>query len=212
MTEHEERPRISGSDRPADVSIPDAIEARASRVRRIVAGSVALLVFASVPAVGLSRFASADEDLFKETKHELQQSKHELHKAKDKYRAQRGRSRSAEVMNRLATRIASRGEILQLEPPRQAPAADDEASDPRGAAAAKLDERSREAMSGSVPISTCTATSRQMPPHGCRSHRELRPARRRARQEGPGDDRSHRADRGRGRAGPPDRRAQEAKP
>ena len=32
-------------------------------MRWILAGLVALLVFASVPAVGLSRFASADEDL-----------------------------------------------------------------------------------------------------------------------------------------------------
>ena len=117
MTEHEERPWMNGSDEPAEESSPHAIEARASRVRRIVAGVAAVLVLASVPAVGLSRFASANEGVFKETKHELQQSKHELHKAKDKYRAQTRKIRALQrVMNRLATRISrAEGEILQLE-------------------------------------------------------------------------------------------------
>ncbi|HSO50439.1 MAG TPA: hypothetical protein VLS86_07815, partial [Acidimicrobiia bacterium] len=99
------------------MSTPHAIETRASRVRWIMAGLVALLVFGSVPAVGLSRFTSADEDLFKETKHELKQSKHELHKAKDKYRAQTRKIRALQrVMNRLATRISrAEGEILRAE-------------------------------------------------------------------------------------------------
>jgi hypothetical protein len=88
MTEPEKRPRLNGSDEPAEMSSPHAIEARASRVRRIVAGVAAVLVLASVPAVGLSRFASANEDVLNETKQDLKHSKHELQKAKDKYRAQ----------------------------------------------------------------------------------------------------------------------------
>jgi murein DD-endopeptidase MepM/ murein hydrolase activator NlpD len=164
MTEHEERPGISASDEPAEVSSPHATEARASRVRWIVAGSVAFLVFASVPAVGLSRFASADEDLFKETKHELQQSKHELHKARDKYRAQTRKIRALQrVMNRLATRISrAEGEILKLENRLDKLQRQMMRLQIRVALLqAKLDERSREAyMASGVPILyVLTATS-----------------------------------------------------
>jgi murein DD-endopeptidase MepM/ murein hydrolase activator NlpD len=164
MTEHEECRRISGSDEPAEVSSPHAIEARASLVRWIVAGSVALLVFASVPAVALSGFASADEDLFKETKHELQQSKHQLHKARDKYRAQTRKIRALQrVMNRLATRISrAEQEILQLESRLDKLQRQMMKLQIRAALLqAKLDERSREAyMSGGVPmLYVLTATS-----------------------------------------------------
>ena len=96
---------MNGRDEPSEVSSPHAIEARASRVRRIVAGVAAVLVLASVPAVGLSRFASANEGVLEQTKHELKHSKHELQEAKDKYRAQTRKIRALQrVMNRLATR------------------------------------------------------------------------------------------------------------
>src|SRR4029434_10967554 len=85
MTEPEKHPRMNGSDEPAEMSSPHAIEARASRVRQIVAGVAAVLVLASVPAVGLSRFASANEDVLNDTKQDLQHSKDELQKAQDKY-------------------------------------------------------------------------------------------------------------------------------
>ena len=164
MPEHEERPRMNGGDDPAEMSSPHAIEARASSVRRTVAGLAAVLVLASVPAVGLSRFASADEDVFEETKHELKQSKHELHEAKDRYRGQRRKIRALQrVMNRLATRISrAEGEILLLENrleklQRQMMKLQVHAA----LLQAKLDERSREAyMSGGVPILyVLTATS-----------------------------------------------------
>jgi murein DD-endopeptidase MepM/ murein hydrolase activator NlpD len=164
MTEHEERPRMNGSDEPAEMSTPHAIEARASRVRRIVAGVAAFLVFASGPAVGLSRFASADEDVLKETKQELKQSKHVLHKAKDQYRAQMRKIRALQrVMNRLATRISlAEQEIQRIETrlgklQRQVMKLQVRAA----LLQAKLDERSREAyMSGGVPILyVLTATS-----------------------------------------------------
>lgn len=57
MPLREERPRTNGSDEPAEMSSPHAIQTRASR--RVVSGVAAIRESASVPAVGLSRFASA---------------------------------------------------------------------------------------------------------------------------------------------------------
>lgn len=57
MPPREECPRTNGSDEPAEVSSPHAIQTRASR--RVVSGVAAVRESASVPAVGLSRFASA---------------------------------------------------------------------------------------------------------------------------------------------------------
>ena len=155
---------MNGRDEPSEVSSPHAIEARASRVRRIVAGVAAVLVLASVPAVGLSRFASANEDVLEQTKHDLKHSKHELQEAKDKYRAQTRKIRALQrVMNRLATRISrAEQEILRIENridklQRQVMKLQVRAA----LLQAKLDERSREAyMSGGVPILyVLTATS-----------------------------------------------------
>jgi murein DD-endopeptidase MepM/ murein hydrolase activator NlpD len=146
------------------MSRPHAVEARASRVRRIVAGSTALLVLASVPAVGLSRFASADENVFEQTRHELKQSKHELQKTKDRARAQTRKIRALQrVMNRLATRISrAEQEIQRIEIrldklERQMTRLQVHAA----LLQAKLDERSRQAyMSGGVPVLyVLTATS-----------------------------------------------------
>jgi len=157
MTEHEERPRMNGSDEPAEMSTPHAIEARASRVRRIVAGVVAVLVLAPVPAVGLSRFASVDEDKLKE-------SKQELHEAKDRYLAQRRKIRALQrVMNRLATSISrAEGEILRTETRIDKLQQQMMKLQVRAALLqAKLDERSREAyISAGAPILyVLTATS-----------------------------------------------------
>jgi murein DD-endopeptidase MepM/ murein hydrolase activator NlpD len=157
MTEHEERPRMNGSDEPAEMSTPHAIETRASRVRWIVAGLVALLVFGSVPAVGLSRFASADEDKLKE-------SKLDLHETKDEVRARTRKIRTLQRrLNRLATRIA-RTEADVIETERHLDKLERKTMVLRARAAllqAKLDERSREAyMSGGAPILyLLTATS-----------------------------------------------------
>jgi murein DD-endopeptidase MepM/ murein hydrolase activator NlpD len=164
MPEHDERPRMSGRHHPAETSSPHAIEARASRGRRIVAGFIAVLVFASVPAVGLSRFASAKEDVLEETKHELKDSKHELQKAKDKYRAQTRKIRALQkVMNRLATRISrAEQEIVRIETRLEKLQRQMIRLQVRAALLqAKLDERSREAyMSGGVPVLyVLTATS-----------------------------------------------------
>lgn len=141
-----------------------AIEAGVSCVRRIVAGVAAVLVLASVPAVGVSRFASADEDVLKETKQELKQSKHELQEAKDRYRAQMRKIRVLQkVMNRLATRISrAESEILRIEA--RLAKLQRQMMKLRARAAllqAELDERSREAyMSGGVSIMyVLTATS-----------------------------------------------------
>jgi murein DD-endopeptidase MepM/ murein hydrolase activator NlpD len=155
---------MNGRDEPAEVSSPHAIEARASRVRRIVAGVAAVLVLASVPAVGLSRFASANEDVLEQTKHELKHSKHELQEAKDKYRAQTRKIRALQrVMNRLATRISrAEQEILRIENRLDKLQRQVMKLQVRAALLqAKLDERSREAyMSGGVPILyVLTATS-----------------------------------------------------
>jgi murein DD-endopeptidase MepM/ murein hydrolase activator NlpD len=151
-------------DEPAEMSSPHAIEARASRVRRIVAGVAAVLVLASVPAVGLSRFASADEDPLKESNHQLKQSKHELHKAKDRYRAQTRKITALQkVMNRLATRISrAESEIAGIEAHLAKLQRHMMKLQVRAALLqAKLDERSREAyMSGGTPILyLLTATS-----------------------------------------------------
>jgi murein DD-endopeptidase MepM/ murein hydrolase activator NlpD len=152
----EERPGMSG-DEPAEMSSPHAIQARASRVRRITAGVAAVLVLASVPAVGLSRFASADEDKLKE-------SKQELHEAKDRYRAQMRKIRALQrVMNRLATRI-SRAEWKILRTETRIDKLQQHMMELQVRAAllqAKLDERSREAyMSSGTPILyLLTATS-----------------------------------------------------
>ena len=164
MTEPQRRPRINGSDEPAQMSSPRAIEARASRVRRIVAGVATVLVLASVPAVGLSRFASANEDVLEQTKHELKHSKHELQEAKGKYRAQTRKIRALQrVMNRLATRISrAEQEILRIETHLDKLQRQVMKLQVRAALLqAKLDERSREAyMSGGVPILyVLTATS-----------------------------------------------------
>ena len=155
---------MNGRDEPAEASSPHAIEARASRVRRIVAGVAAVLVLASVPAVGLSRFASANEDVLEQTKHDLKHSKHELQKAKDKYRAQTRKIRALQrVMNRLATRISrAEQEILRIENRLDKLQRQVMKLQVRAALLqAKLDERSREAyMSGGVPILyVLTATS-----------------------------------------------------
>ena len=155
---------MNGRDEPAEVSSPHAIETRASRVRRIVAGVAAVLVLASVPAVGLSRFASANEDVLEQTKHELKHSKHELQEAKDKYRAQTRKIRALQrVMNRLATRISrAEQEILRIENRLDKLQRQVMKLQVRAALLqAKLDERSREAyMSGGVPILyVLTATS-----------------------------------------------------
>jgi murein DD-endopeptidase MepM/ murein hydrolase activator NlpD len=155
---------MNGSDEPAQMSSPRAIEARASRVRRIVAGVATVLVLASVPAVGLSRFASANEDVLEQTKHELKHSKHELEEAKDKYRAQTRKIRALQrVMNRLATRISrAEQEILRIETHLDKLQRQVMKLQVRAALLqAKLDERSREAyMSGGVPILyVLTATS-----------------------------------------------------
>ena len=155
---------MNGSDEPAQMSSPRAIEARASRVRRIVAGVATVLVLASVPAVGLSRFASANEDVLEQTKHELKHSKHELQEAKDKYRAQTRKIRALQrVMNRLATRISrAEQEILRIETHLDKLQRQVMKLQVRAALLqAKLDERSREAyMSGGVPILyVLTATS-----------------------------------------------------
>jgi murein DD-endopeptidase MepM/ murein hydrolase activator NlpD len=164
MPEHDEGPRMRGRVRPAEASSPPAIEARVSRVRRIVAGFTAVLVLASVPAVGLSRLASAKEDVLEETKHELKDSKHELQKAKDKYRAQTMKIRALQkVMNRLATRISrAEQEIVRIEARLEKLQRQMLKLQVRAALLqAKLDERSREAyMSGGVPILyVLTATS-----------------------------------------------------
>ncbi len=150
---------MNGSDES-----PHAIEARASRVRRIVAGSTAVLVLASVPAVGLSRFASANEDVLEQTRHELKQSKHELQEAKDRYRAQTRKIRALQrVMNRLATRISrAEQEIQRIETRLDELQRQMMKLQVRAALLqAKLDERSREAyMTGGVPILyVLTATS-----------------------------------------------------
>ena len=155
---------MNGSDEPAQMSSPRAIEARASRVRRIVAGVATVLVLASVPAVGLSRFASANEDVLEQTKHELKHSKHELQEAKDKYRAQTRKIRALQrVMNRLATRISrAEQEILRIETHLDKLQRQVMKLQVRAALLqAKLDERSRQAyMSGGVPILyVLTATS-----------------------------------------------------
>jgi murein DD-endopeptidase MepM/ murein hydrolase activator NlpD len=164
MTEPEKRPRMNGSDEPAEMSSPHAIEARASRARRIVAGVAAVLALASVPAVGLSRFASANEDVLEQTKQELKHSKHELQEAKDKYRAQTRKIRALQkVMNRLATRISrAEQEIVRIETRLDKLQLQMVRLQVRAALLqAKLDERSREAyMSGGVPILyVLTATS-----------------------------------------------------
>jgi murein DD-endopeptidase MepM/ murein hydrolase activator NlpD len=143
---------------------PHAIEAGALRVRRIVAGVAALLVLASVLTVGLSRFARADEDVLKETKHELKQSKHDLHQAKDRYRAQMRKIHALQrVMNRLATQISrAESEILRIETHLVKLQQQMTKLQVRAALLqAKLDERSRDAyMSGGVPIMyVLTATS-----------------------------------------------------
>ena len=146
------------------MSSPHAIEPRASRLLRIVAGVAAVLLLASMPAVGLARFASADEDTLKDNQHELRQSKHELRKAKDRYRAQMRKITALQkVMNRLATRISqAESEIMGLEArleklQRQMMKLQVRAT----LLQAKLDERSREAyMSGGVSIMyVLTATS-----------------------------------------------------
>jgi murein DD-endopeptidase MepM/ murein hydrolase activator NlpD len=164
MPEYEERHQTNGSDGPAEMSSPHVPRARASRVRRIVAGFTAVLVFASVPAVGLSRFASANEDVIEQTKHELKHSKHELQKAKDKYRTQTRKIRALQrVMNRLATRISrAEQEIARIETRLDKLQRQMMKLQVRAALLqAKLDERSREAyMSGGVPILyVLTATS-----------------------------------------------------
>jgi len=133
-------------------------------MRRIVAGVVAVLVLASGAALGLSRFASADEDVLTETKHELKKSKHELHEAKDRYRTQIRKIRALQkVMNRLATRISrAEGKIMQIEARLAKLRRQMTRLQVRAALLqAKLDERSREAyMSGGVPVLyLLTATS-----------------------------------------------------
>jgi murein DD-endopeptidase MepM/ murein hydrolase activator NlpD len=163
MPENEERPR-NGGDQPAEVSSSGTVHARASALRRILAGSTALLVLASVSVVGLSRFASATEDVLEQTKHELKHSKHELQEAKAKYRAQTRKIRALQkVMNRLATRISrAEQEIVRIETRLDKLQLQMVKLQVRAALLqAKLDERSREAyMSGGVPILyVLTATS-----------------------------------------------------
>jgi murein DD-endopeptidase MepM/ murein hydrolase activator NlpD len=163
MTDHE-RPRTNGSHETAEMSRPRELQAHAPRVRRIVAVVAALLVFASVAAVGLSGIVSADDQVLTETKQELKKSKHELHKAKDRYRAQIHKiSALQKVMNRLATRIArAEGKILRMEIRLAKLQRQMRKLQIRGALLqAKLDQRSREAyMSGGVPVLyLLTATS-----------------------------------------------------
>ena len=129
-----------------------------------MAGVAAVLVLASVPTVGLSRFASANEDVLEQTKHELKHSKHELQEAKDKYRAQTRKIRALQrVMNRLATRISrAEQEILRIENRLDKLQRQVMKLQVRAALLqAKLDERNREAyMSGGVPVLyVLTATS-----------------------------------------------------
>ena len=146
------------------MSSPHGIEHRASRARRTVAGVATVLLLAPMPAVGLARFASADEDVLKQTEHELRQSKHELHKAKDRYRVQMRRIAALQkVMNRLATRISrAQVEIMGLEARLAKLQRHMLKLQVRGALLqAQLDERSREAyMSGGVSFMfVLTATS-----------------------------------------------------
>ena len=153
---------MNGGDEPAEMSSPHAIEARLSR--RVVAGVAAVLVFASVLAVDLSGFASADEHLLQETKQELKEGKHELHRAKNRYRVQTRKIRALQrVMNRLATRISrAESEILRIETRLDKLERQMMRLQVRAALLqAKLDERTREAyMSGGVPILyLLTATS-----------------------------------------------------
>ena len=161
---------MNGNDEPAEMSSRHAVEARPSR--RVVAGVAAVLVFASVLVVDLSRFASADEHLLKETdehllqetKHELKEGKHELHRAKDRYRVQTRKIRALQrVMNRLATRISrAESELLRIETRLDKLERQMMKLQVRAALLqAKLDERTREAyMSGGVPILyLLTATS-----------------------------------------------------
>jgi len=157
MPEHEARAGMNDSEHHARLSSPHAIEAHAPRRRRIVAACTAVLVLASVLAVGLSSFASATEDVLEETKHELQE-------AKDKFRAQTRKIRALQrVMNRLATRISrAEQEILRIETRLDKLQRQMTKLQVRAALLqAKLDERSREAyMSGGVPILyVLTATS-----------------------------------------------------
>jgi murein DD-endopeptidase MepM/ murein hydrolase activator NlpD len=163
MPENEERAR-NGGEQSAEVSSSRTVHARASGLRRILAGSTALLVLASVSVVGLSRFASATEDVLEQTKHELKHSKHELQEAKAKYRAQTRKIRALQkVMNRLATRISrAEQEIVRIETRLDHLQLQMVKLQVRAALLqAKLDERSREAyMSGGVPILyVLTATS-----------------------------------------------------
>jgi murein DD-endopeptidase MepM/ murein hydrolase activator NlpD len=163
MPENEERPR-NGGEQSAEISSSRTVHARASGLRRILAGSTALLVLASVSVVGLSRFASATEDVLEQTKHELKHSKHELLEAKAKYRAQTRKIRALQkVMNRLATRISrAEQEIVRIETRLDKLQQQMVRLQVRAALLqAKLDERSREAyMSGGVPILyVLTATS-----------------------------------------------------
>jgi len=163
MPENEERPR-NGGEQPAEVSSSRTVHAPASGLRRILAGPTALLVLASVSVVGLSRFASATEDVLEQTKHELKHSKHELQEAKAKYRAQTRKIRALQkVMNRLATRIwRAEREIERMETHLDKLQQQMVKLQVRAALLqAKLDERSREAyMSGGVPILyVLTATS-----------------------------------------------------
>jgi murein DD-endopeptidase MepM/ murein hydrolase activator NlpD len=163
MPENEERPR-NGGEQSAEISSSRTVHARASGLHRILAGSTALLVLASVSVVGLSRFASATEDVLEQTKHELKHSKHELLEAKAKYRAQTRKIRALQkVMNRLATRISrAEQEIVRIETRLDKLQQQMVRLQVRAALLqAKLDERSREAyMSGGVPILyVLTATS-----------------------------------------------------
>jgi murein DD-endopeptidase MepM/ murein hydrolase activator NlpD len=163
MPDDEERAR-NGADQPAKMAGSRAVHARASRLGRIVAGSTALLVLASVSVVGLSRFASANEDVLEQTRHELKHSKHELQEAKAKYRAQTRKIRALQkVMNRLATRISlAEQEIARIETRLDKLRLQMVKLQVRAALLqAKLDERSREAyMSGGVPVLyVLTATS-----------------------------------------------------
>jgi murein DD-endopeptidase MepM/ murein hydrolase activator NlpD len=155
---------MNGCDEPRQMSRPHIIKAGVSRLRRIVAGVAAVLVLASVPAIGFSRVASADENPLRDTNHELKQSKHELHKAKDRYRAQMRKIRALQkVMNRLATRISqAESEITGIEAHLAKLQQKMMTLQVRAALLqAKLDERSREAyMTGGVPILyLLTATS-----------------------------------------------------
>ena len=163
MPENEERPR-KGGEQLAEASSSPAAHARAPGLRRIVTGLTALLVLASASVVGLSRFASANEDVLEQTKHDLKHSKHELQNAKDKYRAQTRKIRALQkAMNRLATRISrAEQEIRRIEARLDKLQQQMVKLQIRAALLqAKLDERSREAyMSGGVPVLyVLTATS-----------------------------------------------------